>query len=193
MLQKAQKRLSCDVFHGGIADASSLIEKNNFDIILAHFVTAYVPLTKTLSECNKLLADDGMVSIVTNTMESFPTMQDILKKLSKSANPFNKLVGYHVNQALKTVYVPKNADDLKAEFIKQGFKLDEIISMEIEVDLKTEADVFEFFIEGGWFASGLVHPLLPRSFFHKVVKRLIHLHVPIPFRDSLHIAIAIGG
>lgn len=193
MLRKAKERLACETFHGDLAQASQLIDKKDFDLILAHFVVAYVPLLQTLNECKQLLSNKGLVSVVTNTMRSFPIMQNILKKLENSLNPFNKLVAHHVKQALKTVYVPKNAEELKAAFELTGLKLEQLEVKDINVHLKTEQEVFEFFIAGGWFASGLIHPLMPQSFGHAIVKWLIHQHVSLPFEDRLEIAIAIGS
>ncbi len=193
MLKKAQQLLDCDVFHGDISQASSLITKDKFDLILAHFVSAYVPIATTLNECKKVLTNDGLVSLVTNTLTSFSKMQEVLTKLAKSNNPFNRLVSFHIKQALKTIYVPRDINHMLQIFESSGVQLHELKLVEIEIDLKTEKDVFEFFVEGGWFASGLVHPLLPKGIFHKIIKRLIHEHVSLPYQDSMQILIAIGS
>jgi ubiquinone/menaquinone biosynthesis C-methylase UbiE len=193
MLRKARERLFCETFHGDLAQASQLIDKKDFDLILAHFVVAYVPLLQTLGECKRLLSNKGLISVVTNTMSSFPNMQNILKKLEKSLNPLHRLVAHHVKQALKTVYVPKNAEALKAAFKLTGLKLQQLELKDIKVHLKTEQEVFEFFIAGGWFASGLIHPLIPQRVGQAIVKWLIRQHVSLPFEDHLEIAIAIGS
>ncbi len=193
MLRKAKTQLNCQVYHGDIAKASSLINKNNFDLILAHFVCAYVPISISLGECKKIMSERGLVSIVTNTLESFAKMQEILRKMKKSPNPFNRLVSYHIKQALKTVYVPDNLDHLRSIFVSSGLTPRESHLVEININLKTEKEVFEFFIDGGWFASGLMHPLLPKRVFHNIIKRLIHEHVRLPYEDNLQVAIVVGS
>jgi ubiquinone/menaquinone biosynthesis C-methylase UbiE len=193
MLKKAQELLNCEVFHGDISQTSALVTNNKFDLILAHFVSAYVPVSTTLQECKKTLRESGLVSLVTNTSASFSKMQNVLAKLGKSSNPFNKLVSFHVKKALKTIYVPRDTAHLQQLFEDNGFKLHELKTLDIPVNLKTEMDVFDFFVNGGWFASGLVHPLLPKCFFHKIVKRLIHEHVSLPYKDTLQVVIAIGS
>jgi ubiquinone/menaquinone biosynthesis C-methylase UbiE len=193
MLQKASALLDCVTFHGNIAESSSLIKKNDFSLILAHFVSAYVPIPVTLQECKAILAEEGMNSVVTNTLSSFPKMRKIFDNLGVSSNPFNRLVSRHVKQALKTVYVPKNLDHLNSIFTANGFTTHELKLVEININLPTEQDVFDFFIQGGWFASGLAHPLLPKSILHKIIKQLIHRHVTLPYKDHLQIAIAIGS
>lgn len=193
MLKKAKDLLNCEVFHGDISQTSSLITQDKFDLILAHFVSAYVPVTTTLKECKKTLTDKGLVSLVTNTSASFSKMQKVLTKLGQSSNPFNKLVSFHVKKALKTIYVPRDTAHLKQLFESNGFKLHELKTLDIPIDLKTETDVFDFFVNGGWFASGLVHPLLPKCFFHKIIKRLIHEHVTVPYKDTLQVVVAIGS
>lgn len=193
MLKKAKQLLNCGVFHGDISQTSSLINNDKFDLILAHFVSAYVPVATSLHECKNVLTEGGLVSVVTNTTTSFSKMQEVLTKLAKSNNPFNRLVNFHVKQALKTIYVPHDAAHLKQIFESSGMQLRELKLVDIQIDLKTEKEVFEFFIDGGWFASGLVHPLLPKCFFHKIVKRLIHEHVHLPYQDTMKVVIAIGS
>lgn len=192
MLEKAKARLACEVFHGDIAQASSIIKKNDFDLILAHFVTAYVPLHTTLEQCKRLLGSSGLVSIVTNTMQSFPIMQGVLNKLNRSPRIFNKLISHHIARALKTVYVPKDLNDLESTLIAQGFKIEALQLMEIKIKLEHAADVFEFFIEGSWCASGIVHPLIPSAFFNKIIRRLINEHLTFPFEDTMYVALGLG-
>jgi trans-aconitate methyltransferase len=192
MLKKAAATLDCATYYGDIAKASSLIQKHDFDLIIAHFVTAYVPLPSILSECKKMLPKNGMVSIVTNTMSSFTNAQALLPKLENSSNPFNRLVAHHVKKALKTVYVPKNLNHLESMFSEEGFNLTVLKEEEIQIELNSEKDIYDFFINGGWFVSGLVHPLLPDGLLRKVSSQLVHRLFPIPYQDTMKIAIAIA-
>lgn len=193
MLFKAKALLGCKVYQGDIASASTLIGKQDFDLILAHFVCAYVPVSTILKECKLLMSDHAQVSIVTNTMASFSKMQLMFEKMRKSVNPFNKLIGHYIKQTLKTVFVPKNLDDLKLVFAENGMKISESSMVDIKINLKTEQEVFEFFVDGGWFASGLAHPLVPKKVLHNVIRRLIHDHVSLPYEDTLQVVIALGG
>ena len=192
MLKKAKMILDCTTYYGDIAKASTLIDKNNFDLIISHFVTAYVPLPSILRECKKMIAERGMISIVTNTMTSFPVTQTLLPKLEKSSNPFNKLVAHHVKKALKTVYVPMDLDHLQSTLELNGFKVKAIKEEEIQIRLESEKDVYDFFIEGGWFVSGLVHPLLPHGLLRKFSNQLVHKYFSIPYEDTMKIAVAIA-
>lgn len=101
-------------------------------------------------------------------------------------------LSHHIGRALKTVYVPKDLDDLESALIAQGFKVEALQLMEIKIKLAHAADVFDFFIEGSWFASGLVHPLIPRSFFNKIIRRLINEHLTFPFEDTMYVALGLG-
>jgi hypothetical protein len=193
MLSKAKALLDCKVYQGDIASASKLIGKQDFDLILAHFVCAYVPASTILKECKFLMSYQAQISIVTNTTASFSKMHLIFDKMRASANPFNQLIGHHIKKTLKKVFVPKSLDDLKLVFAENGMKISESSIVDIKINLKTEQEVFDFFVEGSWFASGLAHPLVPKKVFHNVIRRLIHEHLSLPYEDTLQVAIVLGG
>jgi len=192
MLEKAKDILECKTYHGNITKASAIIEKRDFDFIIAHFVTAYVPLPDILSECKKLIAKNGLISILTNTMASFPVGQSLIPTLQKSSNPFDKLVACHVRKILKTVYVPQDLNHLQALIEANGFKVKATTEKDIALDFTTEKDVYDFLIDGGWFVSGLSFPLLPQNLLRKICGQLVHRHFPIPYKDTMNIAIAIA-
>ena len=192
MLEKSKSILDCTTYYGDIGHASSIIPKKDFDFIIAHFVTAYVPLNIILRECKKLTSERGLISIVTNTMDSFPVAQSLLAKLKNSSNPFYKLVAHHVNKTLQTVYVPKNLADLEAIVTANGFKLKELKEENITLQLNTDKEAFDFFINGGWFVSGLIHPLLPHGLLSRISQQLIHKNFSFPYVDTMKIAIAIA-
>lgn len=192
MLKKVNDILHCATYHGDIGKASKIIDKHDFDFIIAHFVTAYVPLPTILQESHKLIAEKGTLSIVTNTMSSFPMMQSIIPKLQHSANPIHKLIARHVHKTLETVYVPKNLEHLQELIESNGFKLKALDEKHIDLQLNSEKEIFDFFINGGWFVSGLMHPLLPSRLISRVCAQLIHKYCPVPFAESMKIAIAIA-
>lgn len=191
MLEKAKSVLDCKTYHGDILKASSIIEKQDFDFILAHFVTAYVPLPAMLAECKKLISDNGLISIVTNTMASFPVAQSILTRLKESPNPFYKLIAHHIKKTLDKVYVPQDLDHLHKMIKASGFKVVALEETEINIVLKTEKDIFDFFIKGGWFVSGFIHPFLPQKLIRRICQQLIHKKCTLPYEDSMKIAYAI--
>jgi SAM-dependent methyltransferase len=192
MLEKARVLLNCQIHCGDINHASKLLDKQTFDFIIAHFVTAYVPLASVLAECKKLTSKAGLISIVTNTMGSFPVAQSLLSKLEASPNPFNKLVVNHIRRTLKTVYVPYDLSTLKKEIETRGFKLLAIEEEKIEIYFDSEEDIFDFFIKGGWFVSGIAHPFLTYRLICRICSRLIHKNFSIPYKDQMTIVIAIA-
>jgi ubiquinone/menaquinone biosynthesis C-methylase UbiE len=191
MLKKVSEILHCTTYHGDISCAADIIKKHDFDFIIAHFVTAYVPLPIILRESKELLASNGTLSILTNTMSSFPMMQSIIPKLQNSPNPIHKLIARHVHKTLDNVYVPKNLEHLRTLIETNGYKLQAIDEKNIELQLNSEKEIFNFFIKGGWFLSGLMHPLFPSRLISQVCAQLIHKYCPVPFVDRMKIAMAI--
>ena len=192
MLEKARLLLNCKTYHSDIKQASEILDKQRFDFIIAHFVTAYVPLVSVLAECNKLTSKNGLISIVTNTMDSFPVAQSSITKLEASPNPFNKLVLHHIHKTLKTVYVPRDVADLKKTLKDSGFNLLALEELKIDIHFDTVKEVYDFLICGGWFVSGVSHPFLPYKLICKICNQLIHKNLPIPYDDQMTIVVAIA-
>lgn len=191
MLEKAESVLNCKIYHADILKASSIIEKQDFALILAHFVAAYVPLPAMLIECKKLISAGGLISIVTNTMASFPEAQSILSSLKHSHNPFYKLVAHHIHKSLKKVYVPQNLDHLQKMLEASGLRLVALETTKINISLPSEKDIFDFFVKGGWFVSGFIHPFLPHKLILRICQQLIHKKCTLPYEDSMEIAYAL--
>lgn len=192
MLKKAKQLMKMQVYQGDIAVASDIIKQNDFNLITAHFILAYVPLELTLNQCYQLLAEDGYVSIVTNTMGSFENMYKVFQQFGQSTNPWHKLIYKYLQSVLKTVYVPQCMDDLTSRLQHQGFDVIESLTKKIPIRLDSEAQVYEFFIEGGWFVSGLNHPILPNWLLNGMSKRLIKQHITIPFEDDVEVAVVLA-
>ena len=192
MLERARLLLNCKTYHGDINHAHEIINKKDFDFIIAHFVTAYVPLVSVLTECKKLSAKSGLISIVTNTMSSFPTAQSILTDLEASHSLFTKPIAHHIRKTLKTVYVPHDLADLEKTIEVSGFKLLSLEEEKIEICFDNEKDIFDFFINGSWFVSGIAHPFLSYKLICRICTQLIHKFFPVPYKDEMTIAIAIA-
>lgn len=192
MLLKARQSLGCDTYHGDIAKASQLIQDKTFSYIMAHFVCAYVEPDIVLKESHELLQTGGYVSVVNNTFESFPTLWALYDKLMAKKGFIRDRVESHVKNALKTVHAPKDLDALKASFTEQGFDIVEVKYETLKLSLSSYQECYDFFINGGWFLSGLVHPFVPEKVLRFLFQQLIKHHFALPYEDTMKIAVVIG-
>lgn len=192
MLLKANQALGCDTYHGDIAKASELIHDHTFSFVMAHFVCAYVSPDIVLREANRLLAPNGYVSVVNNTFESFPTLWALYEKLLAKKGFIRDRIKAHVEKAMKTVHAPKNLQTLKSTFEQQGFEIVDVKYEGIPIKLQSYKECYDFFINGGWFLSGLVHPFVPEKVLRFLFQQLIKAHFAFPYEDTLNIAVVIG-
>lgn len=192
MLLKAKQSLQCDTYHGDIAKASELIQDQAFSYVMAHFVCAYVSPDIVLREAHKLLAPKGYVSVVNNTFESFPTLWALYDKLLAKKGFVRERIQNHVEKAMKTVHAPKNLDTLQSTFEAQGFEIVDVRYEGIPISLQSHKECYDFFINGGWFLSGLVHPFVPEKVLRFLFQQMIKAHLAFPYEDTLNIAVVIG-
>jgi hypothetical protein len=192
MLERAQLQLTCQTYHGDIAHASSMIKKTNFDLITAYFVAAYVPLSSILQQSRQLQEKHGLISFISNTMESFPTVQALLKEMFHAPTYFERLMLPHIKKVLESIHVPDNIAHLESTMIAHGYAIKDIQEEIIPIHLTSKKDVFDFFINGGWFVSGLSHALIPEYMLRKLFMGWINRHAPVPFSDSLRVAVVLG-
>jgi ubiquinone/menaquinone biosynthesis C-methylase UbiE len=192
MLEKAEQKLGCKTYHGDIYHCYELVDGQSFDLITAHFILAYVRKQALLKQCRQLLNPEGYLSVVTNTLNSFPNLRAILKNYLQCGSLVSKMVGKHVSKALETVFVPKDSEEIKDLFDGAGFECVSFCVEDIEIVLKDAEAFYQFFIKGGWFASGLVHPLVPEGVIKGGFKQMVKRYVPFPYRDHLNIVIAVA-
>ncbi len=192
MLERAQSLLECRTYHADIAQASSIIKKKNFDLITAYFVSAYVPLSTILQQSYKLLAKDGIISILTNTMESFPTGQQLMHDIFQAPKFLDRFWIPYIKKACANVHVPQDMNHLHSIMHANHFEVIQSKQIEISIHLNTRQEVFDFFINGGWFVSGLSHPIIPEAFLRKMSMKWIEDYVPLPCCDTLKIAVVLG-
>ncbi len=192
MLKKAQSVLACETYHGDISDAVQLTKGQQFNLTIAHFVCAYVEPNIILSQAKSLTMNDGYVSLVTNTFNSFPKIMAAYQKYATSKSLIATQLRKHIDATFETVFVPQDMNDLKQKFASHQLKIIDEKEMTIEVDFEDSSALYDFFMQGGWFASGLVHPLISANFVRFSFKKLVEKHLNFPFRDTMNIAVVLG-
>lgn len=189
MLEKAKKTLGCETHHGGIAEASSIVQDKDFDLLMAHFVCAYVTPHEILRESKKLLKKGGYLSLVSNVEASFPKMHSLYQNYVSQKGFLRSYLKKHIDQSLETVTVPKDVESFVKQVEQEGYSLLQKESLTIEVSFDDAESLYQFFVGAGWFANGLVHSLLPVGVIKFIFKRLIKKLIQFPCCDALKIAV----
>ena len=75
MLKKAKETLDFHDIHGNSKEAYKLLPLHTQDLVIAHFINAYMPMETLLQQAKWMSKANGYFSYITSTYESFPVSQ----------------------------------------------------------------------------------------------------------------------
>lgn len=132
------------------------------DLIIINFVFAYLDYRKVIHQTTNVLKPNGVISICTNTANSFRWLQDIsVRKPTRRA----AVVFYIVNFIFKincysicndfSKLMPKNIKSLVHELDKNNFSVYTYEELKIKVSLTNWLDMWNFIHNSGWFIGAI--------------------------------------
>ena len=75
MLKRAHEALPLTTIEASAADASHYLPHHSQDLVLAHFINAYIPIDTLFNQAKLLTRANGYFSLITTTYDSFPMAQ----------------------------------------------------------------------------------------------------------------------
>lgn len=162
MLQRAATRIPLATVHAPAQRAAEVLPAHAFDLVLAHFILAYVERRTLLEQARELLAPGGVLSLVTTTEEGGgPFFEGLDRFFLRSRNPLKRLIGKVCQRAIAQSHVPKSFDVLEAEIHAAGLVVLRRETMRQHVSFEDAAAAYRFGIEEGWAANFLATPGVP--------------------------------
>lgn len=142
--------------------ASEVLPAGVFDLVLAHFILAYVERRTLLEQARDLLAPGGVLSLVTTTEEGGgPFFEGLDRFFLRSRNPLKRVIGWVCQRAIAQSHVPKSFASLEAEIHAAGLVLLRRETMLQHITFDDAAAAYRFGIEEGWAANFLTMPGVP--------------------------------
>lgn len=162
MLQRAAARLPLTTVQAPAQRAAEVLPSGAFDLVLAHFIMAYVDRRTLLEQARTLLAPGGVLSLVTTTEEGGGPFFDGLDRFFlRSRNPVKRLIGWVCQRAIAQSHVPKSFGSLEADVQAAGLVVLRRETMLQHVTFEDPAAAYRFGIEEGWAANFLTLPGVP--------------------------------
>lgn len=163
MLRLAGARVPMTAVLGPAEQAAALLPQHSFDLLLSHYILAYVPLPALLEQAKKLLAPGGVLSLVSSTHEGAePLREQYEQRLRGSWHPLRRWLARAIEQALASSSVPERFELLQAELEAAGLCLLERQTLRDPLVFRSRQEAFDFIVTEGWGASVLGHfPRLP--------------------------------
>ncbi len=184
MLKLAGEALPLTTIETSATEASHYLPHHSQDLVLAHFINAYIPIHQLFTEANLLTRATGHFSIITTTYDSFPVAQQQLAEFIAQESMLSCIVGHYYKAIVKNTTVAASKEELLNAFAKHQFQVLTHQRLHIPVTLNSIDELALFGIEGTWFLNSLSIRMLPKNFLIQRLKRLFGHIFTFPYRDT---------
>lgn len=184
MLKKASQALTLKTIETSAAQADRYLPPHSQDLVLAHFINAYIPINILFDEARLLTRANGHFSMITTTYDSFPLAQRQLAEFISQDSILSSVVGHYYKSIVKNTTVAANQNELLAAFKRYQFDIVEHKRLEIPITLNNIDELALFGIEGTWFLNTLSIRMLPKYFIIQRLKRLFSKIFTFPYHDT---------
>lgn len=184
MLALARQALPLTTIEGNAAQASHLLPAHSQDLVLAHFINAYIPIHTLFNEADLLTRANGCFSLITTTYESFPIAQQHLANFIAEETLVSSVVGHYYKTLVRNTTVASGLDELVQAFKQHHFKIIEHKRLCIPITLHNIEELVRFGIEGTWFLNSISMRMLPKNFLIERLKRVFSKIFTFPYQDT---------
>jgi ubiquinone/menaquinone biosynthesis C-methylase UbiE len=186
MLKRAREALPLTTIETSATEASRFLPHHSQDLVLAHFINAYIPINTLFNEARLLTRANGHFSIITTTYDSFPVAQQQLANFISQESLLSSIVGHYYKAIVKNTTVAASEEELLHAFTNNQFQVIEHQRLYIPITLNNIDELALFGIEGTWFLNSLSIRMLPKNFLIQRLKRLFSKIFTFPYQD-MHI------
>lgn len=184
MLKQARAIVPLTAIEASATEASHFLPHHSQDLVLAHFINAYIPIDKLFNQANLLTRANGYFSLITTTYDSFPNAQRQLAEFVSQESILSRIVGHYYKAIVKNTTVAAGEDELMNAFTQHQFEIVAHQRLSIPITLNNIDELAHFGIEGTWFLNSLSIRMLPRQFLLQRLKRLFSKIFEFPYKDT---------
>lgn len=184
MLKHAKDTLPLTTIETSATEASHYLPHHSQDLVLAHFINAYIPIEKLFEQANLLTRSNGHFSIITTTYDSFPSAQMQLAEFVSQESILSKIVGHYYKAIIKNTTVAAGEDELMNSFTNHQFNVVAHERLSIPITLNSAEELVLFGMEGTWFLNSVAIRMLPKNFLFQRLKRLFSKIFTFPYKDT---------
>ena len=193
MLRRATDRVPLTAVLASAEEAAAHLPSGAFDLVLAHFILAYVRPQVLLEQVRALLAPDGVLSLAATTTEGgAPYYAALDKYFRNSRHPLKRLIGWAADRALANSHMPADGAELQRRIESAGLRVLSRETLRMPFEFETPEAAYRFGIEDGWAVNILAVPGVPLS-VAKAVARYGLRQCEYPFKVTQVIEIFEAG
>lgn len=186
MLKKAKQTIDFHDIHGNSKEAYKLLPLHTQDLVIAHFINAYMPIDTLLQQAKWMSKANGYFSYITSTYESFPLSQTQLAEFVAEDKIISSIVGHYYKKIVENTPVASGIEELMQQMHKFGFEVIQHERLTIPIYFEHIDDMVDFGIKGGWFVNTLTAgpSQLPKQFILERIKRFFNKIFHFPYHDE---------
>ena len=184
MLNEAQRRVDLTTIETSATEASRHLPLHSQDLVLAHFINAYIPINALFSQASLLTRANGYYSLITTTYQSFPLAQQMLAEFITQDSLLSRVVGHYYKNMVRNTTVASGQEELLQVFSEHDFTVQKHERLHIPITLNSIDELVTFGIEGTWFLNSLSIRMLPKNFLLERLKRLFSRIFTFPYEDT---------
>lgn len=166
------------------ASAHDFIPPHSQDLLVAHFINAYVPTDILFSQAERLTRSNGYFSLITTTYDAFPLAQTYLTNFIEKNTIWSGIVGHYYKSMVKHTPVALNQEVLLNAFHTHHFDIVSHERIKLPIQLNNIDELARFGIEGTWFLNTMSIKLLPTHLLMSRIKSLVQKIFPFPYQDT---------
>ena len=182
-LKRAKASLPLTTFEMSASDVVHYLPHHSQDLVLAHFINAYISMNTLFNCANTLAHSSGYFSLITTTYDSFPATQQHLANFIDRGSRWSSVVGHYYKSLLKNTTVAASEENLLAQFAQNNFQLCAHERIEVPMEFKNLDTLALYVLESTWFLNSLTVRMLPKHFLLQRVKRLFTELFTFPYQD----------
>jgi SAM-dependent methyltransferase len=186
MLKKATEKLSFHDIQGDSQHADKYLPIHTQDLIIAHFINAYMPIETLFHQAKLMSKANGYFSYITSTYESFPISQTQLAKFVAEDTFLSGIIGHYYKKIIENTPVASGIEEILQQMQQFGFKVIQHQRLSVPIYFAGIDDAIEFGIKGSWFLNTLSTgpSALPKKFLIERFKRLFNKIFTFPYSDE---------
>ncbi|MDT8998615.1 class I SAM-dependent methyltransferase [Paucibacter sp. APW11] len=154
MLDCAAARVPMKRVLAPVEQAAAHLPASHFDLVLGHYVLAYVALPTLLDQAKQLLAPGGVFSLATSTLTGAkPLFLQLEQFRQDSRLPWRRWMARAIERALDSTSIPPTYAELEQQIEAAGLRVQQRQTLSEPLVFNSAEDAFDFFIRQGWGAS----------------------------------------
>lgn len=142
MIAIAREKLELNTFHDNARNISQYVAPDSIDLVLVHFLLAYISPEIVIAETTKLLRPGGFCSIATSTYQSFAKLQMLASNILTP-------------QELKLAQVPQSSEALIDLLNSHGLSIVRRNTVKKKVSFSSFDETYSWGLNSGWFTQYL--------------------------------------